>query len=122
MNTAKQLVDTITAGIQEKKGSGIVIADLSDIEGAIADFFVICQGNSPSQVEALAESVGDFARERAGEKPVSVVGLGADQWVALDYGDVMVHIFQPEARAFYDLETLWEDARLTRIPDVDQIA
>lgn len=122
MNTAKQLVDIITAGIQEKKGSGIVIADLSNLEGAIANYFVICQGNSPSQVEAIAESVGDFARERAGEKPVNAVGLGTDQWVALDYGDVMVHIFLPEVRAFYDLENLWEDARLTYIPDVDQVA
>ena len=111
MIKTNELVKTITKGIQEKKGSGIVIADLG--------YFVICQGNSPSQVEAIAESVGDFARKDGGEKPTHVVGLGTDQWVAMDYSDVMVHIFLPETRAFYDLENLWQDAKLTRLPDID---
>ncbi|EFC76837.1 LOW QUALITY PROTEIN: iojap-like protein, partial [Segatella buccae D17] len=102
-----------------EKGSGIVIADLREIEGSIANYFVICQGSSPAQVEAIAESVSDFARKKAGEKPVNVVGLGNDQWVAIDYVDVLVHIFQPETRAFYDLENLWEDAPLTKIADID---
>lgn len=119
MEETKQLVDIITEGIQEKKGSGIVIADLREIEGSIANYFVICQGGSPAQVEAIAESVSDFARKKAGEKPVNVVGLGNDQWVAIDYVDVLVHIFQPETRAFYDLENLWEDAPLTKIADID---
>lgn len=119
MIKTNELVKTITKGIQEKKGSGIVIADLGNIDGAIARYFVICQGNSPSQVEAIAESVGDFARKDSGEKPTHVVGLGTDQWVAMDYSDVMVHIFLPETRAFYDLENLWQDAKLTRLPDID---
>ena len=119
MEETKQLVDIITEGIQEKKGSGIVIADLREIEGSIANYFVICQGSSPAQVEAIAESVSDFARKKAGEKPVNVVGLGNDQWVAIDYVDVLVRIFQPETRAFYDLENLWEDAPLTKIADID---
>lgn len=119
MEETKQLVDIITEGIQEKKGSGIIIADLRGIEGSIANYFVICQGSSPAQVEAIAESVSDFARKKAGEKPVNVVGLGNDQWVAIDYVDVLVHIFQPETRAFYDLENLWEDAPLTKIADID---
>lgn len=119
MEETKQLVDIITEGIQEKKGSGIVIADLREIEGSIANYFVICQGSSPAQVEAIAESVSDFARKKAGEKPVNVVGLGNDQWVAIDYVDVLVYIFQPETRAFYDLENLWEDAPLTKIADID---
>ena len=119
MEETKQLVDIITEGIQEKKGSGIVIADLREIEGSIANYFVICQGSSPAQVEAIAESVSDFARKKAGEKPVNVVGLGNDQWVAIDYVDVLVHIFQPETRSFYDLENLWEDAPLTKIADID---
>lgn len=112
-----ELVDIIVDGIQEKKGSGIVIADLSHIDGAIANYFIICQGGSPAQVEAIAESVGDKCREKAGEKPVSVAGLGNDQWVAIDYVDVLVHIFQPETREFYDLEHLWEDAKITRLAD-----
>ena len=122
MNTVKestqQLVNTIVEGIQEKKGSGIVIADLSHIDGSIAQYFVICQGNSPSQVEAIAESVGEFARNKNNEKPINVVGLGTNQWVAIDFADILVHIFLPETREFYNLEDLWADARLTRIPDI----
>ena len=73
MTTTNKLVETITEGIQEKKGKNIVIADLRGIDGAIAQYFIICQGNSPAQVEAIAESVGDMVRERMGEKPVGVV-------------------------------------------------
>lgn len=119
MTEATNLVKSITKGIQEKKGQRIVIADLSQIDGAIANYFVICQGNSPIQVEAIAESVGDICRKETGEKPVGVNGLGNNQWVAIDYVDVLVHIFMPEAREFYDLENLWEDAKLTELPDVD---
>jgi ribosome-associated protein len=119
MTEATNLVKSITKGIQEKKGQHIVIADLSHIDGAIANYFVICQGNSPTQVEAIAESVGEICRKEAGEKPVNVNGLGNNQWVAIDYVDVLVHIFMPETREFYDLENLWEDAKLTELPDVD---
>lgn len=119
MEQTRQLVNTITKGIQEKKGSNIVIADLNGIDGAICRYFVICQGNSPSQVEAITESVGDTARIDLGEKPAHVVGLGNAQWVAMDYSDVLVHIFLPDVREYYDLEHLWEDAELTTIPDLD---
>ena len=118
MEQTNELVESITRGIQEKKGSGIVVADLGGIDGAICRYFVICQGSSPSQVEAICESVGDFARKEAGEKPSHVVGLENAQWVAMDYGDVLVHVFLPEVRAYYDLEHLWSDARLTAIEDV----
>ncbi|MBR0259180.1 MAG: ribosome silencing factor [Prevotella sp.] len=119
MEQTTQLVETITKGIQEKKGQRIVVADLKGIEGAICSYFVICQGNSPSQVEAITESVGDMAREHLGEKPSTVVGLENAQWVAMDYGDVLVHIFVPDMRDFYDLEHLWDDANLTHIEDID---
>ena len=115
----EKLVETITKGIQEKKGQGIVIADLSGIDGTICHYFVICQGNSPSQVEAITDSVGEFARKELGEKPVHVVGLENAQWVAMDYTDVLVHIFLPDVRDYCDLEHLWDDAKLTRIPDLD---
>ncbi len=64
----------------------------------IAKYFIICQGGSPTQVEAIAESVGDMCRKNLGEKPVNVAGLGNDQWVAMDFVDVLVHIFLPEVR------------------------
>jgi ribosome-associated protein len=119
MEATKALVETITKGIQEKKGSNIVVADLAGIEGTICRYFIICQGNSPTQVEAITESVGDFARKEQGEKPAHVVGLENAQWVAMDYGDVLVHIFLPDVREYYDLEHLWDDAALTQIPDLD---
>jgi ribosome-associated protein len=119
MEQTSQLVETITKGIQEKKGQRIVIADLQDIEGAIARYFVICQGNSPAQVEAITESIGDMARNELGEKPSTVAGLENAQWVAMDYGDVLVHVFLPDVREFYDLEHLWEDANLLQIEDLD---
>ena len=114
-----ELVKTITEAIQEKKGSGIVVADLTKIGGTISNYFIICEGNSPTQVEAICESVGDMCRERLKEKPMHVVGLENAQWVAMDYGDALVHIFLPDVRAYYDLEHLWEDAELTRIEDLD---
>ena len=98
---------------------GIVVADLSGIDGTICHYFVICQGNSPSQVEAIAESVGDFARKELDERPAHVVGLENAQWVAMDYTDVLVHVFLPDVREYYDLEHLWSDANLTYIPDLD---
>lgn len=119
MEQTRQLVKTITKGIQEKKGNNIVIADMAGIDGAICNYFVICQGASPSQVEAITESIGDTVRKEAGEKPIKVVGLGNAQWVAMDYSDVMVHVFLPDVRQFYDLEHLWEDATITSIPDIE---
>ena len=118
MEQTIHLVETIKKGIQEKKGQNIVVADLSDIDGAIARYFIICQGNSPAQVEAITESIGDFARKELGEKPAQVAGLENAQWVAMDYGDVLVHVFLPDVRDFYDLEHLWDDAELTHVPDL----
>ena len=117
MEQTESLVKTIVKGIQEKKGTDIVVADLQGIDGAICRQFVVCQGGSPTQVEAIAESVGDVARQELGEKSMHVVGLERALWVAMDYGDVMVHVFVPEMRQFYNLENLWADAPLTRIPD-----
>jgi len=119
MEQTSTLVETITRGIQEKKGANIVVADLKGIEGTICNYFVICQGSSPAQVEAITESIGDFARKELGEKPAMIVGLENAQWVAMDYGDVLVHIFLPDVREYYDLEHLWDDAELTAIPDLD---
>ncbi|MBP5339065.1 MAG: ribosome silencing factor [Prevotella sp.] len=115
MELTDKLVKTIVEGIEEKKGDRIVVADLGGIEGAICRFFIIGQGNSPTQVEAITESIGDLCRERLGEKPAHVVGTENALWVAMDYGDVMAHIFVPDVREYYDLEHLWADAQLTYI-------
>lgn len=115
----KKLIEQITEGIQDKKGKKIVIADLTQIDDTICNYFIICQGNSPSQVTAIVESVKDFAREGANAKPYAVDGLRNAQWVAMDYAEVLVHVFLPEVRNYYNLENLWADAKLTEIPDLD---
>ena len=119
METTEKLVETITKGIQEKKGKDITIINLKHIDGAIAKYCIICQGNSPTQIEAIAGSISDTVREDLKEKPINVAGLGNNQWVAIDYSDVLVHIFMPETREYYNLENLWEDAKLTNIPNLD---
>ena len=119
MQQTSSLVETIVKGIQEKKGADIAVADLSGIDGTICQYFVICQGNSPAQVEAIAESVGDMCRKDLKEKPMHVVGLEQAQWVAMDYGDTLVHIFLPDVRQYYELEHLWDDAQIEFIPNLD---
>ena len=114
-----ELVDAIVEGLQEKKGRDIVVADLTEISDAVCQYFVICSGGSPLQVAALAHSVGDTCREKAATKPIAVSGLNNAVWVAMDYADVIVHIFLPELRSFYDIEHLWADADLKRIPNLD---
>ena len=119
MDETKKLIEQITEGIQDKKGKKIVIADLTQIDDTICNYFIICQGNSPSQVTAIVESVKDFTREGANAKPYAVDGLRNAQWVAMDYAEVLVHVFLPEVRNYYNLENLWADAKLTEIPDLD---
>ena len=113
------LVDAIVLGLQEKKGKNIVVVDLTEIPDTICGYFVIATGGSPSQIQALARSVGDKALELAHQKPLAMDGLHYSQWVAMDYADVIVRILLPEERAFYDIEHLWADAELTRVPDLD---
>ena len=113
--STEKLLNIITGAIDDKKGENVVVIDLRHIDGAITNYFVICTGNSPAQDEAIAQSVGDKCRDEAGEKPVGVNGLGNDQWVAIDFVNIIVHIFLPDAREFYDLEHLWEDAKINKI-------
>ena len=119
MNETEELVKRIAEGIQEKKGRNIVVADLTDTDNTVCKYFVICEGNTPTQVAAIADSVSDYVRINASAKPTAVEGLRKSRWVAMDYGDVLVHIFVPEDRAFYNLENLWADARLNMIPNLD---
>ena len=113
------LVDAIVLGLQEKKGKNIVVVDLTEIPDTICGYFVIATGGSPTQIQALARSVGDKALELAHQKPLAVDGMHYSQWVAMDFAEVIVHIMLPEERAFYDIEHLWADARLTQVPDLD---
>lgn len=119
MTNTNNLDQLIIEGIQEKKGRGITIVDLSDIESAAASKFIICQGNSSMQVSSVADSVREYLLENAGIKPYNYDGYTNSQWIVIDYGDTLVHVFQPEIRQRYNLEDLWSDAVITEIPDLD---
>ena len=115
----KLLVDKIVEGIQEKKGKKIVVIDLQERPGGICRYFVICEGNTPTQTSAISDSVWDYVRKTTREKPYVMDGERNAEWIAMDYGTVIVHIFLPDRRAHYDLEHLWADAKITHIPDLD---
>ena len=119
MIATDRLQQLIIEGIQERKGRAITVVDLSHIDSASARKFIIAEGTSRQQVSAIAESVGDYVRISAGEKPFNADGADGDEWIVLDYGDMWVHIFTREARQYYKLEDLWNDARITDVPDLD---
>lgn len=116
MKEKKQLLENIISGIQEKKGKNITTIDLEGIPGVICDHFVVCEGNTPSQVAALAQSVEHIVKKNTQESPIRVQGQQLAEWIAIDYGNVMVHIFVPELRSFYNIDNLWSDAKTETIP------
>lgn len=113
-----ELLQSIIEGIQEKKGKNISAIQLKGMTGAICDFFVICEGNSPTQVSALADSVEEIVKKNTRENPIRVHGQQRAEWIGMDYGNVIVHIFLPELRTFYNIDTLWEDAKSEQIPSL----
>ncbi|MFT7100983.1 MAG: ribosome-associated protein [Bacteroidia bacterium] len=115
---ADVLAEVIVKGMQEKKAKNIVKIDLSHINEAAADYFVICHGDSDRQAKAIADSVEDVVRETMSEKPNSREGQGQNRWVLLDYVNVVVHVFQKEVRDFYEIEELWHDGKFTKYEDL----
>jgi len=111
------LVDTVVEGIQEVKGKDITILDLRGIHNRVCDYYVICQADSSTQVNAIAGSVEVMVKKKIGERPYHSEGFQNSEWILVDYVTVVVHIFQSEVRDFYNLESLWADAEITRIPD-----
>jgi len=114
-----QLIQTIIEGIQEKKGRDIVHVDLSGIETAAAQAFVIATGNTAMQVDAIADSVREYVEKTIGQRPFNYDGYQNSQWIIIDYGNVFVHVFIPEFRERFNLEQLWADAKLNNIPNLD---
>ena len=93
MKEVDLLLNSIIEGIQEKKGKNITKIKLSGIPGVICDYFVVCEGNSPTQVSSIAESVEAIVKKNAAESPIRVQGHRQAEWIGIDYGDVIVHIF-----------------------------
>jgi ribosome-associated protein len=116
-NETEQLIDAIVEGIQRKKGIDIVKIDLTKINHTECKYFIICHGNSNTQVDAISHSVEDTVIELMNEKAWHTDGYQNSIWVLLDYADIMVHIFQRDARQFYDLENLWADAHIELIKE-----
>lgn len=110
----EKLIETIVGAIEDKKGKNIVSLDLSGFDGAICSAFVVCNADSTTQVAAIAAGIEEKVQERLGEKVWRVEGQQSALWIAMDYVDVVVHIFQSELRDFYRLEELWADAPMTR--------
>lgn len=110
INRNSKLFKAILNAIQEKKGENIISLDLRKIPEAVADFFIICEATSTTQVRAIADNVEMKVREICGEAPYRHEGMSALQWVLVDYVNVVVHIFHPETRKFYRLEEMWSDA------------
>ena len=114
-----QLIETIIQGLQDSKAHDIQLLEMREIEEAAFQYFVVCEGSSSTHVYGIANHLTDYVRDHMEQRQQGTVGLQNRLWVAIDYGYVLVHIFQPETRDFYRLESLWEDARITRIPDLD---
>ncbi len=112
--SVNQLVENAVKAALEKKAEDIVVMEMADVSG-LADFFVICSGNSDLQVRAIQENIEERLRIECDERPWHREGIAFRQWVLLDYVDLVVHVFRPERRAFYDLERLWKDAPLEHI-------
>lgn len=113
--TAEELSKVIVRGMEEKKASDIVVMDLRDVKNSFTDFFVICSGNSDTQIEAIFDSVESEVIKNSQEKPWRSEGRANNQWILIDYVNVVAHIFLKDQRSFYGLEELWGDAKITRI-------
>jgi ribosome-associated protein len=107
---ALPLVNGVIEGLLDKQGEHILKLDMRRLENAVCSYFIICHARSTTQVDALAESVELLVKRETGERPLHKEGLDNCLWVLLDYGNVVVHIFQEEQREFYRLEELWADA------------
>jgi ribosome-associated protein len=92
---------------------------MSAIESAAVEKFVICEGSSTMQVSAIADSIREYVQKNGGQKPFNYDGYQNSQWIVIDYGSTLVHVFLPDTRELYNLEELWSDAKISRIADLD---
>lgn len=113
----EKLSQLVVKGMQEKKATEVVVMDLRSVKNAVADFFIVCSGNSDKQLDAIADSIKDEVRKGLKEDPWHAEGKNNKEWMLLDYTNVVAHIFRRDKRSFYSLEKLWGDAKITEIED-----
>ena len=108
-----KIFKSIIHAIQEKKGEKIISLDLKKISEAVSDFFIICEASNNIQLKAIADSVEDEVKKKCGELPYKHEGRQGEQWILIDYVNIVVHIMLPEPRKFYRLEEMWSDGSIT---------
>lgn len=117
LNKNSKIFKTIIHAILEKKGENIVSLDLRKIPEAVADFFIICQASNNTQLKAIADFVEEEVKLKCGEPPYKHEGRQAQQWILIDYINIVVHVMLPEPRKFYQLEEMWSDAAVAEHND-----
>lgn len=117
----EELLALIIEGIENVKGENITLLDLREIDNTPTDYFVICDGNSNTQVNAISGSIQRTVSKELKDKPWHVEGTETANWVLMDYINIVVHIFQKETRSFYNLEDLWGDAKITQITNSETV-
>lgn len=115
--SSDELSQLVIKGMQEKKASSIVIMNLKKVKNAVADYFIICSGNSDTQIDAIADSVEEEIYKLSQQNPWQREGRENKEWVLIDYVDVVAHVFRKDRRAFYALEELWGDAQITHLDE-----
>lgn len=112
---SEKLSDVIVKGMLEKKAMDIIVMDLRKVKNAVADFFVVCSGNSDKQLDAITDSIDAEVYKALKENPWHIEGKNNKEWMLLDYIDVVAHVFRKDRREFYALEKLWGDAEILEI-------
>ncbi len=107
-----ELLNCIIEAIKDKNGKELKLLDLQKIENSVCDYFVICHGTSNTHIDAITDKIYREAKEKLNELPFSKEGLENKTWILLDYGSIVIHVFQEEYRRFYNLEDLWADAQI----------
>jgi len=110
LTRSSKIIKTIIKAIQDKKGEQIVSLDLRKIPEAVSDFFIICEATNNNQLRAIADNIEKEVKEKCDDTPYKHEGRQAEQWILIDYVNVVVHVMLPEPRKFYNLEELWSDA------------
>ena len=113
-----EIADLIIDCIQDIKGQNIVKMDLREVDEAPSDFFVVCEGSSTTQVSAIANNIEKRLKEEIGMRPSHSEGKRESTWVLVDYFNIVVHVFYPETRKFYEIEDLWSDAKTTEYQNI----
>lgn len=115
--SSKDLSNLVINGMLERKATDIILLDLRKLNNTITDFFVICSGNSDTQIDAIATSIDAEVYKASGQSPWHKEGLQNKEWILLDFVNVVAHVFNSEKRAFFDIESLWGDAEITNIDE-----